>query len=77
MSLSEAQSVQIASRRGSCRAKVRIDGTMSPGLAFMSIHYNELFAPSASPNEATSDATDPVSKQPALKACAVSVCPAP
>ncbi len=36
----------------------------------MPIHWNELFAESASPNEATADA---ISHQPALKCCAAAV----
>jgi anaerobic selenocysteine-containing dehydrogenase len=39
----------------------------------MPIHWNDLFAPAASPNEATTDAADPHSRQPALKACAVRI----
>ncbi len=50
-----------------------IDDSSSPGVVFLPIHWNELWGESASPNEATSDATDPVSQQPALKCCAVRV----
>jgi hypothetical protein len=39
----------------------------------MPIHWNDLFAPESSPNEAASDQTDPISKEPALKCCAVMV----
>ena len=39
----------------------------------MPIHCNDLFAPAASPNEATTDAVDPISKQPSLKCCAVEI----
>ena len=41
----------------------------------MPMHWNELWAHSASPNEVTSDERDPISKQPALKCCAVAVGP--
>ena len=50
-----------------------LDPTITPGVCFMPIHWNELFAPAASPNEATTDAADPLSKQPSLKACAIRI----
>ena len=74
--LRDGQDVRIESRRGTARATLRADVNVAPGVAFMPIHWNELFAPSASPNEATTDETDPISKQPALKCCAVRVVPA-
>ena len=39
----------------------------------MPIHWHDLFTPAATPIETTTDATDPVSNQPALKACAVRI----
>ena len=75
MSLADAQHVQVESRRGRCRALTQVDAATPSGLAFMSIHFNELFAPGAGPNEVTSDASDRLSKQPALKMCAVRVSP--
>jgi hypothetical protein len=41
----------------------------------MPIHWNDLWAQAASPNESTSTLKDPISKQPALKAVAVNVTP--
>jgi anaerobic selenocysteine-containing dehydrogenase len=73
LSLHDAQVVHVQSRRGAARSMLRLDPAVPPGVAFMPIHWNELFAPSASPNEATSDESDAISKQPALKACAVRI----
>ncbi|QOV89561.1 molybdopterin oxidoreductase family protein [Humisphaera borealis] len=73
LGLSTGDEVTISSRRGTARAPVLTDDTISPGVVFMPIHWNELWAQAASPNEATSDQTDPVSFQPALKCCAVKV----
>ena len=50
--------------------------TLAPDVVFMPIHWNELWGASASPNEATTDDADPLSRQPALKRCAVVVKPA-
>ena len=73
LSLNDGQRVDVESRRGAATCELRIDGSVPSGLAFMPIHFNELSGPAASPNEATSDATDPVSRQPALKCCAVRI----
>ena len=62
------------SRRGMSAIRAPYGSTrIPPGTVFMPIHWNELFAPAASPNEATTDAADPISKQPSLKSCAVRV----
>ena len=42
----------------------------------MPIHWNDLWSPRASPNEATTDQVDPMSKEPALEVCAVAISPA-
>lgn len=73
LDLCDGQSVTVTSRRGAARCTLRCDRTIPAGTVFMPIHWNELFAPAASPNEATTDAADPVSRQPALKCCAVRV----
>ena len=73
LALRDSQRVCVQSRRGAARSKLRLDVGVPAGVAFMPIHWNELFAPAASPNEATSDAHDPISKQPALKCCAVRI----
>ena len=73
--LQEGRRVRITSRRGTIVSIARVDARIPMGTAFMPIHFNELFAPAASPNEATTDDADPISLQPALKCCAVRVEP--
>jgi len=73
LGLHDAQHVAVASRFGRATTFVKLDETISPGVVFMPIHWNDLWAHRASPNEATSNLRDPLSKQPALKAVAVSV----
>ena len=73
LDISDGQRVAIRSSRGLCVSVARLDSQISPGTVFVPIHWNELWAAASSPNEATIDLTDPVSKQPALKCCAVSL----
>ena len=73
--IDEGEKVCITSRRGSCFSTAKLDTQTPPGTVFMPMHWNELWATAASPNEAASDETDPISREPALKCCAVNVCP--
>ncbi|HET6248962.1 MAG TPA: nitrate reductase [Tepidisphaeraceae bacterium] len=73
LALTNGQRVEIESRRGTARSTLRVDAATPVGTAFMPIHWNELWGESASPNEVTTDAADPISHQPALKYCAVVV----
>jgi len=63
----------IRSRRGRARSVVRLSADAQVGLCFMPMHWNELWAEGASVNEVTSPEVDSISKQPALKCCAVRV----
>ena len=71
--LSPGQPVQIRSRRGTATSVAQIDSNIAVGTVYMPIHWNDLWAAGASPNEATTDAHDQLSKQPAVKYCAVVV----
>lgn len=71
--LKHEQRVVVRSRRGTSISILRIDAKTPAGTVFMPMHWNDLWGESASPNEATTDASDPISRQPALKCCAVSV----
>jgi anaerobic selenocysteine-containing dehydrogenase len=73
LTLRDRQRVRVHSRRGVARSVLRVDRDVPPGVAFIPIHWNELFASGASPNEVTTDAADPLSKQPSLKSCAIRV----
>jgi ferredoxin-nitrate reductase len=73
LNLADTQEVEISSRRGRAPCILRLDSSISPGVVFMPIHWNELATPGASPNELTTDSADAISLQPALKHCAVNV----
>ena len=73
--ITDGQRVQIASRLGTALTTIRLDPSISPGVVFMPMHWADRFAPLASPNEAASDQTDPISKQPSLKCTAIRVSP--
>jgi sulfite reductase (NADPH) flavoprotein alpha-component len=75
LGLHDRQHVHVASRFGRATTFLRLDAAITPGLVFMPIHWNDLWAQGSSPNESTSTLKDPVSKQPALKAVAVTVTP--
>jgi assimilatory nitrate reductase catalytic subunit len=60
--------VRVASRRGQVSATAFITNTVQAGHLFIPMHY-------AVANELTFPAFDPYSRQPAYKACAVSVSP--
>jgi sulfite reductase (NADPH) flavoprotein alpha-component len=73
LALHDGQRVAIHSPRGRCWSILRLDPAIAHGTVFMPIHWNDLWSETASPNEATTDAADPISQQPALKRCAVRV----
>ncbi len=76
LGLRDGQKVDVRSRRGNSITLLRVCSDTPIGMVFMPIHWNDLFAQSASPNEVTVDNSDPQSHQPALKYCAVLVRPA-
>ncbi len=65
----EGERVQITSRRGSVTAPVRIDTSLRPGLAFMTLHFPD----QVETNVLTIDATDPKSGTAEFKASAIRV----
>jgi len=71
LGIEEGQWVQVTSRRGRVKARVRLTDRSAPGMVFGTFHFKE------SPiNLLTSDALDPVAKIPEYKVCAVQVEPA-
>ncbi len=60
---------RVTSRRGSVTAPVRIDPTLRPGLAFMTLHFPD----EVETNVLTIDATDPKSGTAEFKASAIRV----
>jgi predicted molibdopterin-dependent oxidoreductase YjgC len=69
LGLTEGERVQITSRRGSVTAPVRIDSSLRPGLAFMTLHFPD----QVETNVLTIDATDPKSGTAEFKASAIRV----
>ena len=68
---------RVISRRGAVTLKVRLDPTLREGTAFAPFHWGALHAPAGAGgvNDLTHRETDPVSRQPGLKATAVRVEP--
>ena len=69
MGLTEGERVCIVSRRGQVEAPVRTDPGLRPGLAFMTLHFQDDVAT----NLLTIDATDPKSGTAEFKAAAIRV----
>ena len=67
--LEEGEIVRVSSRRGSVEAPVRIDPSLRPGLAFMTLHFPD----QVDTNVLTIDATDPKSGTAEFKAAAIRV----
>lgn len=66
-------SVEIASRRGRAVLPAVITDRVRPGDCFAPFHWNDVFGEYLSINAVTSDAVDPISRQPEYKACAVTL----
>ncbi len=69
LGVEEGEQVKITSRRGSVTAPVRVDPTLRPGLAFMTLHFPD----QVETNVLTIDATDPKSGTAEFKASAIRV----
>jgi predicted molibdopterin-dependent oxidoreductase YjgC len=69
LGVEEGERVQVSSRRGTITAPVRLDRSLRPGLAFMSLHFPD----EVDTNVLTLDAWDPKSGTAEFKATAVRV----
>jgi formate dehydrogenase major subunit len=65
----DGESVRVSSRRGSITAPVRYDATLRPGLAFMTLHFQD----EVETNLLTIDAVDPKSGTAEFKAAAIRI----
>jgi predicted molibdopterin-dependent oxidoreductase YjgC len=72
LGITDGEPVTVRSRRGDATAACRLTPTITPGTCFMPFHWGSLRG-AAVVNQATTEAFDPVSKQPELKFCAVRV----
>ena len=61
--------MRVVSRRGSVEAPVRVDPALRPGLAFMTLHFQD----DVPVNQLTIDATDPKSGTAEFKATAIRI----
>jgi formate dehydrogenase major subunit len=69
LGLDDGELVKVTSRRGYVYAPVRIDDSLRPGLAFMTLHFPD----EVETNVLTIDATDPKSGTAEFKASAIAV----
>jgi formate dehydrogenase major subunit len=67
--LCEGEKVRVSSRRGSVVAPVRFDPGLRPGLAFLTLHFQNQVAT----NDLTIDAVDPKSGTAEFKATAIRI----
>ena len=77
LGIAEGTPVEIASRRGRAVLPAVVTDRVMAGNCFAPFHWNDLFGEYVSVNAVTNDAVDPLSFQPELKVCAVSLTPAP
>ncbi|MFD3308422.1 molybdopterin-dependent oxidoreductase [Streptomyces sp. NPDC058694] len=73
LGVAEGDRVEVASRRGRAVLPAVVTDRVQRGCLFAPFHWNDLFGEYLSVNAVTSDAVDPLSFQPELKVCAVSV----
>ncbi|MFD3944309.1 molybdopterin-dependent oxidoreductase [Streptomyces sp. NPDC058579] len=69
----EGDQMEIASRRGRAVLPAVVTDRVRPGTCFAPFHWNDLFGEYLSINAVTNDAVDPISFQPELKVCAVTL----
>lgn len=75
LGLTERAPVEVASRRGRAVLPVVVTDRVRPGTLFAPFHWNDVFGEYLAVNAVTNDAVDPLSLQPELKACAVTLTP--
>ncbi|MEU6143936.1 molybdopterin-dependent oxidoreductase [Streptomyces sp. NPDC047081] len=73
LGVADGDSVEVASRRGRAVLPAVVTDRVRQGSCFAPFHWNDLFGEYLSVNAVTSDAVDPLSFQPELKVCAVSL----
>lgn len=65
--------VRVRSRRGEAVLPALVTDRVMPGSCFAPFHWNDLYGDTLAVNAVTSDRIDPISQQPELKVCAVSL----
>ncbi|MBC9070505.1 molybdopterin-dependent oxidoreductase [Thauera sp. CAU 1555] len=74
--LRAGQLVRVAGRRGAVVLPLAADAALAPGQAWIPMHWGAATLAQPGANTLTSPATDPISRQPALKQAAVAIAPA-
>ena len=74
LQIGDGELVQVRSRRGKVIVPVQVTTKIRAGTCFMPFHWGRLAGHDKAANNVTVGAVDPISHQPELKACAVSVC---
>jgi sulfite reductase (NADPH) flavoprotein alpha-component len=73
LGVAQKDRVEIRSRRGRAVLPAVVTERVRPGNCFAPMHWNDMFGDELCINAVTSDAVDPVSRQPELKFCAVAL----
>jgi len=77
LGVQEDDPVEVRSRRGRAIYPARVTENIRPGCCFAPFHWNDLFGENFAINAATSEALDPISRQPEFKFSAVHLNRAP
>lgn len=75
LGIEDGDMIKVASRRGTAMAVAKVTNRGQVGTVFMPFHWGRLSGYNKAANNLTSAAVDPISKEPELKACAVSITP--
>lgn len=76
LAVAEGQLVEVSSRRGNVRVKIKVTDTIKPGCVFLPMHWGKFLGSDLNrANNITNPLLDPISKEPDFKYCAVRVVP--
>ncbi|MGN7762385.1 sulfite reductase subunit alpha [Paenibacillus sp. 22594] len=73
LGIKDREPVELRSRRGLAILPAVLSDRVRPGNCFAPFHWNDVFGSQLAVNDVTNDAVDPMSLQPELKFCAVSL----
>jgi ferredoxin-nitrate reductase len=73
LGLTEGEVCQVSSRRGTVRLPVTVSDRVPPEVAFVPMHWGDLYSPGNAVNYLTLSAIGRIARQPELKYCAVAV----
>lgn len=71
LNLAEGDVVQLTSRRGAARTRLKLDSGILPGTLFMPFHWGQLHDENGCVNAVVQNEVDPISREPELKFSAV------